>query len=154
MYGRLHLATCTGGRQTAASGRSTLQNLYNSLLPQNTSQNTPSYTKSIRISKTSIKSPTTKVFKPEIQAFDEFPTNLKESFDARQHQVKVLGYTLHARNICREDPGSGFFSIAETKAVVVVAVVRIVVITVSHTAVSCIVVPATATQQSLWHLDL
>jgi len=59
-----------GGCQTAASRYS--------LLPQ-------------LDSKTSIKLPTTNVFEPEIQAFEELPTNLKESFDAQQHQVKALG---------------------------------------------------------------
>lgn len=72
-----------------------------------------------------------------------------------QHQVIALGYIWHTRNLRRENAGSGWLSIAETEpVVVVVAVVRVIVVTVSDTAVSCIVVPVATAQQSPWRHDL
>ena len=64
------------------------------------------------------------------------------------HQVKALGYISRARKLRGENTGSGWLSITETKPVVVVAVVRVVVVTIRDPAVSCIVVPVAAAQQS------
>ena len=81
------------------------------------------------------------------QVFETLPTNLNESFDAR-HQVKAPGYVWPARKLRGENAGSGRLSIAETEPVVVVAVVRVVVVTIGDPAVGCIVVPVAAAQQS------
>lgn len=83
----------------------------------------------------------------EFQVFETLPTNLNESFDAIR-QVRALGYVWLTRNLRGENAGSGWLSIAETEPVVVVAVVRVVVVTIGDPAVSCIVVPVAAAQQS------
>lgn len=70
------------------------------------------------------------------------------------HQVKTLGYISRARKLRGENTGSGWLSITETKPVVVVAVVRVVVIAIGDPAVVGIVVPVATAQQSPWRFDL